>query len=45
MHGIFPKLMKHNKVNPVSKSGSKYDSTNYSHISILPVMSKIKKIF
>lgn len=39
--GIFPNLMKHSKILPLFKNGSKTDPTNFRPISILPAFSKI----
>ena len=39
--GVFPRIWKHAKVNPVFKTGSKDDVNNYRPISILPTLSKI----
>lgn len=39
--GVFPDLMKHSKVLPLFKSGSKEDPSNFRPISILPTLSKI----
>jgi len=35
--GIFPDLMKIEKIRPILKMGDKYDSSNYRPISILSV--------
>ena len=39
--GIFPDRLKLGKVIPIHKTGCKKDVSNYRHISILPVFSKI----
>lgn len=39
--GVFPDLMKHSKIIPLFKSGTKTDPTNFRPISILPALSKI----
>lgn len=39
--GVFPDLMKHSKVVPLFKNGSKSDPSNFRPISILPAISKI----
>jgi hypothetical protein len=39
--GVFPDLMKHSRVIPLFKSGSKSDPTNYRPVSILPAISKV----
>lgn len=39
--GIFPDIMKHSKIIPLFKSGTRTDSTNFRPISILPALSKV----
>lgn len=39
--GIFPDLMKHSKISPLFKAGSKTQATNFRPVSILPTLSKI----
>ena len=39
--GVFPCIWKNAKVNPIFKSGDKYNVNNYRPISILPTLSKI----
>lgn len=39
--GVFPDLMKHGKIIPLFKSGTKTDPTNFRPISILPALSKV----
>lgn len=39
--GVFPDLMKHSKIIPLFKSGTKSDPTNFRPISILPALSKV----
>ena len=39
--GIFPSLLKIAKIVPISKSGDKFDVSNYRPISILSPISKI----
>jgi hypothetical protein len=39
--GVFPDIMKHSKVIPLFKSGSRLEPTNFRPISILPALSKV----
>ena len=39
--GLFRKIFKTAKIIPIFKSGNKYNTQNYRHISLLPNMSTI----
>ena len=39
--GIYPSILKHTKVIPIHKSGSRNSATNYRPISILSAVSKV----
>ena len=39
--GIFLDALKHAKLVPVFNSGDKFNISNYSHITVLPILSKI----